>query len=1086
MKNRCIIGFNPKRLVLVMWLLVPVMLWSQRKIEGHVVDNLGEPLAGVTVAVKGTTVGTSTNVDGYYSLEIPSSARTLSVSMIGMETVELTIRNEKSVYNAELKEEAILMDELVVVGYGTMKKKDLTGSVASVTGKALSNIPLSNTESALTGRMAGVRVTTSDGAPDAEIQIRVRGGGSITQDNNPLYIVDGFPVDRISDIAVADIESIDVLKDASSTAIYGARGANGVIIVTTKSAKGGKTTVSYNAYAQVKTIPHMYDVLDPYEFVTLQYELNYIKYQGDVASFTTMFGDVDDFDIYKNIEGRDSQLEMYGREAFAHSHNVSITGGTDKTKFNASFTYLDENGILLNSSMTRYNANFKLNHQLSSKLRFDLSAYYTNSTVYGAGTSGSSSTQIKNAVCYRPVIGKDSYVGNDILTNSDMYDDIEAQSELYDPILLINQDYKRRNTEDLNVNMALTYEIFKFLKYKGEFGLLSNGRETKRFYGPITTTGRTNSGLPVAEITTESKPRWRTAHTLDFKMKLKEHNIGALLGFEAMSEKESSLQSTSRMFPVDILPDDAFARMQFGSAEYTETYDEPDTRLASFFGRVNYSYADKYLITATLRADGSTKFAPGNRWGLFPSVAGAWRMSNEGFMSSANWLDDLKIRLSYGAAGNNRIDSDMWRRTYKGTIDKPVVGIGNVPNLYYTQSSTTLVNEDLRWETTITRDAGLDFALFKSRLTGTLDAYWNTTRDLLLKSIIPEHTGYSEQQKNIGQTSNRGIELTLNSVIVQRNDFSLSMGFNISMNRNRVDKLIDDNTVFYRSGWAEGLRESDDYILKVGEPIGLIYGYVTDGFYTVDDYIIEDGVWTLKPGVANSQGITDSHWTVNMASGMPNPGSLKLKKTTPYDPNDPESCKITADDRQVIGNTNPKHTGGFNINANYKNLDLSLFFNWSYGNDVYNANKILFTTQWKKNYYNMLTLVDSEHRFRHMNDQFELVTDPDELRALNQNATIWSPAMKVPVLHSWAIEDGSFLRLNNVVLGYSLPKKVISKLRMSQFRIYATVNNVFVLTKYTGFDPEVNTRTETPLTPGVDYSSYPKARSFTIGTNISF
>lgn len=1078
---------NRRCLVLLLWLLMPVMLWSQQKIEGHVVDDAGEPLVGVTVTVKGTTIGTTTDMDGYYTLQVPSTAKILQISMIGMETVEMNIRSGKTVYNAELREEAVLMDDLVVVGYGTMKKKDLTGSVASVAGKTLSNIPLSNTESALTGRMAGVRITTGDGAPDADIQIRIRGGGSITQDNNPLFIVDGFPVDRISDIAPSDIESIDVLKDASSTAIYGARGANGVIIVTTKSAKEGKTTVSYNAYAQVKTIPHMYDVLDPYEFVKLQYELNYIKYQGEMDSFTAMFGDVDDFDIYKNIEGRDSQMEMYGRNAFAQSHNVNISGGTDKTKFTASFTYLDEDGILLNSSLTRYNANFKLNHRINNKLKFDLSAYYTNSTVYGAGTSGNASTQIKNAVCFRPVIGKDSYVGDEILIDSDLYDDIEAQSELYDPIELINQDYKRRNTESLNLNMAVTYDIFKFLKYKGEFGLLSDTRETKRFYGPITTTGRTNSGLPVAEITTEKKPRWRTAHTLDFKWKYRKHSFGSLLGFEAMSEKENSLQSTSRMFPVDISPEDAFARMQFGSAEYTETYDEPDTRLASFFGRINYSYADKYLVTGTLRADGSTKFAPGKRWGVFPSLAGAWRLSNENFMKKAsNWLDDLKIRLSYGAAGNNRIDNDMWRRTYIGTIDKPVVGIGNVPNLYYTQSSSTLVNEDLRWETTITRDVGLDFAFFKSRLTGTFDVYWNTTHDLLLKSIIPEHTGYSEQQRNIGQTSNRGLELTLNAVLVQQRDFSLSLGFNISMNRNRVDKLIDNNMVYYRSGWAEGLRESDDYILKVGEPIGLIYGYVTDGFYTVDDYVIEDGVWTLKPGVANSQGITDSHWTVNMAPGMPNPGSLKLKKTTPYDPSDPESCIVTSDDRQVIGNTNPKHTGGFNINAMYKGFDLSLFFNWSYGNDVYNANKILFTTQWKKNYYNMLTIVDSSHRFRHMNDQYQLVTDPDELRELNKNATIWSPAMKVPVLHSWAIEDGSFLRLSNIVFGYSLPKKAINKMLMSQFRIYVTVNNVFVLTKYSGFDPEVNTRTETPLTPGVDYSSYPKARSFTAGINISF
>ncbi|MBQ9339237.1 MAG: TonB-dependent receptor [Paludibacteraceae bacterium] len=1051
-------------------------------ITGTVIDNDGVPLVGATILVKGTSLGTVTDIDGHFTIAVPADAKMIVVSMVGMETQEVMLNHKKTNYAIRLAENTEVLEDVVVIGYTTVQKRDLTGSVSSVSGKTLSSIPIANTESALAGRMAGVHVIVADGAPDADVQIRVRGGGSITQDNNPLYIVDGFPMDNISDISASDIESIDVLKDASATAIYGARGANGVVIITTKSAKAGRTQVSYNGYFQTKHATKKYDVLNSYEYVKLQYELNHLKYNGEMNSFISMFGDTDDYDIYKLIPARDSQDEMYGRWAIGHSHNLSINGGNDKTKFNVSFTYLNEEGVMRNSSQERYNLNFKLNHDFFNRLRLDLSAYYTNSTVYGAGTSGNSATQIKNAVSFRPVLGKNSYAGEDISLSQDDYEDIEAQSELYDPITLIDQDYKRRRRSELNANVALTWKIIKHLNWKSEFGIMSSTQETRRFYGPITSTGRSNGRLPVAELSNQSKPRWRTAHTLSYKQTInKIHNINVVVGFEATSQKQQQVISITRLLPADIQPEEAFSRMQFGSQEYTTTLVNPDTRLASFFGRAQYTLMDRYLFTATIRADGSSKFAKGHRWGVFPSGAFAWRLSGEDWMQPASqWLDDLKLRISYGAAGNNRIDDDLWRKTYIGTVSKPYAGFGNNPTLYYTSSSDLLTNPDLKWETTVTRNAGFDIALFRSRLTANFDIYYNTTRDLLLQSIIPESTGYSEQQKNIGQTSNRGLELTINGVIVEKKNWSLSVGFNIGTNCNRVDKLVDNEMVFYRSDWASGLRESDDFILKVGEPTGLIYGYITDGFYTVDDYDIVDGQWVLKDGVANDQNIVDSHWSVNMAPGMPNPGTLKLRDL------DGDGVITKDGDRTVIGNTSPKCNGGFNINAKMHGVDISAFFTWSYGNQVYNANNIQFSTYWKKNYHNMLSAFDSAHRFRYIDDDFRPVTDPDALRALNQNATLWNPGMKVPVLHSWAIEDGSFLRLSNLVLGYTLPDKVLKKMHMSTLRFYGTVNNVFCLTKYSGFDPEVNTRTATPLTPGVDYSSYPKARSFTVGINATF
>ena len=352
-------------LILLVVLCCPIVAFAQRDITGSVIDSYGEPVIGATVTVKGTATGTLTNANGTFNLKVPKGGEVLVFSYLGMETVEIPFNRKNLVYKVVMKEKSIDMDEVVVIGYGTIARKDLTGSVATLSGKSIANIPISNTVAALTGRMAGVNVTTTDGAPDAEIQVRVRGGGSITQDNSPLYIVDGFPMDRISDISPNDIESIDILKDAASTAIYGARGANGVVIITTKSAQAGKTTINYNGYAQYKKVAKKYDVLDSYEFVTLQHELLTLKYGEDISNFLKIYGDTDDFDIYKNIKARDTQDEMYGRDAWGQSHNISINGGTDKTKFTASFTYLNEDAILLNSSFERFNANVKLNHQIS-------------------------------------------------------------------------------------------------------------------------------------------------------------------------------------------------------------------------------------------------------------------------------------------------------------------------------------------------------------------------------------------------------------------------------------------------------------------------------------------------------------------------------------------------------------------------------------------------------------------------------------------------------------------------------------------------------------------------------------------------
>lgn len=1066
---------------------VPAVYSQDIRVGGKVTDEAGSPLPGVSVIVEGTPRGTTTDSKGAYSLSLPSANASLTFSFLGYQkqTVKPASRTKLDMV---LKAESKVIDDIVVVGYGTMAKRDLTGAVSSIRGDAVAGVPVSNVVSALTGRLAGVHITTSDGAPDAEVRIRIRGGGSITQDNSPLFIVDGFPVDNINNVASTDIQSIDVLKDASSTAIYGARGANGVVIVTTKSAKGGRTTVTYNGYGQFKYIPTKLEMMDSYEFVLQQYELASLKKGADYDNFIRYYGDFADYDIYRNIPAADYQEEMFGRTAWGQSHNLAVSGGSEKTKFNLSLTHLDEDGIMLCSGFSRSNVTFKLNHELFKGLRADVAAYYTHTLTDGAGTSANSSTEIRNAVNFRPVTGKGSLT--DHLTEEDLgaIEMIENASSLYDPVTLVHQDYKRRKRSDLNVNAAITWDITRNFTLRSEVGGVMRDEELRRFYGPLTWTARQAGSLPVAEITTYERPQWRTSHTLTYKLDKGGHALTVMGGFEALADNSTMLKVSARNLPKDMQPKTAFARMSFGSQEYPQTTVSTPNRLASFFGRVNYTLKDRYLFSGTVRTDGSTKFAPGNRWGIFPSGAFAWRMSEEKFLKEVSFVDNLKLRVSYGQAGNNRIDSDMWRRTFEGTFNarSMIVGINNTANLYYANNSSTLINPELRWETTVTRNIGLDFGVFGSRLTGTVEAYWNTTKDLLLKSLIPTYTGYNDQLRNIGQTSNRGVEISLTGVILQKKDFNLTASFNISFNRNKVDRLDGAGTKYYQSNWlSTELRETNDYLLQVGRPVGLMYGYVTDGFYTVDDFVEGEGNWTLKPGVANSQGVTGSLGGVN---GHPRVGSLKLKKTTPFDPQDPESCKITPADRTVIGNANPKHTGGFTLSGNYKGLDFSVFLNWVYGNDIYNAQRILNTTTWKYQYYNLSSQVDSRHRFSIIDlaDGSDLRDDKAALAAYNAKATIWSPTSQYNVLHSWAVEDGSFLRLANVTIGYTLPKRWIRKIGMSGCRIYVTGNNLHVWTKYSGFDPEVNTRTSSPLTPGVDYSAYPKARSFTFGTNITF
>jgi len=1073
------------RMVVILLLLATFGMAQTVSVKGKVTEaETGQPIPGANVVLKGTTTGIITDSNGIYTLRVPANG-TIVFSFIGFKTAEVPVSGKTEI-NVALTSESIGLEEVVKVGYGSQKRKDLTGAISSISGTQLQKIPVMNTSEALTGKLAGIQVTTTDGSPDAEMVIRVRGGGSVTQDNSPLYIVDGFPVNSINDIPPTDIETIDVLKDASSSAIYGARGANGVVIITTKSAKGGRTSISYNTYYQAKILAKKLEVMSPYEYVLSQYEYAALRGGSDLINFNRYFGVYEDLDLYKYQKGTDWQDELFGRNIMSKFHNLSISGGNEKTRFNLSGTYNNDEGLLVGSGYTRLNLNFKLNHEISKKLKLDLSTRLSDTKVDGAGTSGTSNLRTTDGITARPVNGLLDVLDIDEAQANEDYDSFIRA--LINPKQLAAQDWRNRTTQAMNINAGLSWDIIKSLSFRSEIGYDVSYDDNKRYYGPLTSTSRNEGGnLPLGDLTTFSAPRYRIANTLSYIFNPTENqNLNLMVGQEMVSSNRTTYFQRAKYFSETLSPEKMFANMALGTVDRISTNVSTDDKMASFFGRAVYKYHERYLATFTIRADGSSKFAPGNRWGIFPAGALAWRVSEEGFMKNQTAFSNLKLRVSYGEAGNNRIASDLWLRSY-AISNTRTYGMGDVANPYYAPASSLLVNPDLKWETTITRNGGIDFGLFKDRITGVFELYWNTTKDLLVESDIPSYLGYTKQMRNIGQTSNHGVELTLNGYIIQKKDFSLSASFNIGINKSKIDKLDGVDEKAFNSNWAStDLKNQDDYRLRVGETVGLMYGYVTDGFYSVDDF-------TSYNAVKNLYVLKDGIPTTGMYGGAIGirPGAMKLKDIS--GPGGVADGVVDGFDRQVIGNANPKHTGGFNLTAQYKQFDLSAFFNWVYGNEIYNANKIAMSQNYRATYGNMLNTMNSDNRYKYINEAGAVVTDLEELRTLNQNATIWSPftfGNATAVIHSWAIEDGSFLRLNNVTLGYTLPKLISQKIGMSQLRFYATGTNLWIWTNYSGYDPEVSSSVRNSsynaLTPGVDYSAYPKSRSITVGVNVTF
>lgn len=1043
---------------------------QQKEIKGTVTDSQGEPLIGVTIAVKGTTKATMTDIDGKYSLSVGNDAQTLVATFVGMKPNEKSING--TVIDFVMEDVSSELEEVVVIGYGTVKRKDLTGSVSSINADAIASVPVANVTEAITGKLAGVQVTTTEGSPDADMTIRVRGGGSITGDNTPLFIVDGFPVQSINDIASSDIETFDVLKDASSTAIYGSRGANGVILITTKSGKSGKISVKYNAYYSWKKIAKTLDVLSPKDYALWQYELASLKGSSYASSYTDYFGAFQDIDMFDNIPYNDWQDITLGRTGNTFNHNLSISGGTDKIQYSFSYSHMNDKAIMLGSSFKRDNLNLKLKSDPVKNVSLDFSVRYSDTDIRGGGTNDANSPydsdkRLRYSVIYTPIPLENLTSG---AGSSD--DDL---GNLYHPIVSLHDNDRKQERKTLNMSGALSWTVYENLLLRTEVGLDNYTNEDQRYWGTTTyyvknVPAATNQGKPAIQLANTSRHTFRNTNTVNYDFKNligKDHQLSVLAGHEYVLTKAKVLTNIAHGFPESFTSEQAWKLTTQGTPFSIDNNLEPDDILLSFFGRINYNYQSKYLFSATYRADGSSRFGANNKWGYFPSAAAAWRISSESFMeNSKSWLDDLKLRLSFGTAGNNNIPKGQITQVYGSSSTSWINGFGN-----YWAPSKTMANPDLKWETTVTRNLGLDLTLLGGRLSATFDTYLNTTKDLLIQ-FPTQGTGYDTQYRNMGETENKGVEATINWVAIDKKNYGLSFSANIGFNKNKIKSLgvMKDLSTLGTTGWAS-TEVNQDFDIVAGGEIGAFYGYRSDGRYEVSDFESYDATtdkWILKDGK-----------TTTSVVGTIRPGTMKLK-----DLND--DGNITEEDREIIGNANPTNTGGFSVSGRLYGFDLTANFNWSVGNDIYNANKIEFTQTSKYQYRNMITEMASGSRWTNLRADGTISNDMEELAEMNQNTTMWSPYTQKMIFSDWAVEDGSFLRLNTLTLGYTLPKSLINRAGMQNLRFYVTGYNLFCLTNYSGYDPEVSTMRRTNLTPGVDYSAYPKSRQFVIGANLSF
>lgn len=1020
-------------------------------VKGTVADAKGEPLIGVTVQVRGTSTGTVTDMDGNFTLpNVPPNA-TLLVTYVGMRPQTIDV-DGRTFIEIVMQEDTELLDEVVVVGYGQMRRSDLTGAVVSVTDAAIKKSIPTSIDQVLQGRAAGVQIQANSGTPGASSAIRIRGTNSLNATNQPIFVIDGVIVDSstdsessnpLSSINPSDIVSMDILKDASATAIYGARASNGVIMITTKRGKAGESIITYDGYAGWQEMPKQLDMLNLRE---------YAAHHNDRADL----GLVDKSSAFVRPDllgvGTNWQDELF-RKALMTSHNLSVSGGTEKTTYAFNGGYLNQEGIALGSSFRRVSLRSNIDTQIKSWLRGGVNFSFAESKQ----DVGTDNNAIMSALLQQPTVAVTSPDGS-----FDGPDDVWMPDN---PVGLASIRTNNNRKTNFRFNTYLEAALYEGLTFKTELSYDFNFNKYY-FYQPDYQFGIKTSDTRTSRWTKTDTRYWSWRNLLTYNKRfLEKHSVNAMLGQEMSQSNWENQVGTATGFLTNTTPDLSAGDI----TSSTTTGSRLANSIASFFGRAFYSYDDRYLLTATIRRDGSSKFAKGHKWGWFPSLAFAWRASQESFLMGHDVIDNLKLRAGWGATGNQNVNDYAYMAllAFKTTPWGTGVLTGNT------------ANPELTWETTYSYNVGVDLGLFNNRIEFIGDLYYKKTTDLLLQLPLPAYLGSSGQGAasnpwgNVGSLENKGIELTLNTTNITNKDFQWTSSLVFSLNRNKVLELDTDNSSIEKTYQPS----STNYIVTkttVGQPIGQFWGYKVIGrFDNASDFYYKDADGNVRP-VALPEGNTiakNSTWI----------GDYIFEDIN-------GDGKINNEDATFIGNPEPKFTYGIGNTFSYKGFDLSLFFSGSYGNKALNLTR--YRIEDPRSNANILKSSLNYARIG--------LIDPNGPEEDYRNLQVIGGDRYMPALQESdannnysrvsdrLIEDASFIRLQNISFGYTLPQDWIRRLYLSNVRIYANIQNVYTWTKYKGLDPEVGSMYGDALMTGVDYGRYPSPRIYTIGLNVSF
>ena len=999
-------------------------------VQGKVMDEKGEPLPGVNIVEKGTGKGTISGDDGSYSITVSNSNATLVFSFVGYTTKEVSVAGKKTI-NVTLPEEAIGLQEVVAIGYGTVKKSDLTGSVSSVKADEILASPIQSVDQGLAGRASGVQLIQTSGMPGSIASIRIRGTSSLEGGNEPLYVIDGFPIyngggfgntggkDKLSGLSMIDpqdIASIEVLKDASATAIYGARAANGVILITTKSGQEGKNVISFNFYVGTQKVTKKIDVMNAYDYGLLVNE----AYTND--GLPPYYDDEKMEELKANPEGTDWQDEIF-RHAMTQNYQLSFSGGDNKTRYNISGGYSSQDGIIINTDFKRYSGRINLERDMMKRLKvgthFTMSRTLNHAVPTATGAHGGVVTQ---ALLFNPILPVYSDPEKGEYTPVNVPGILEPN-----PVATAKEMVHETTANRILGNLYAELKIIEGLTLKVSFGtdVISTKYDTY-----IPSYIYEGGGTAVATVASHFNTNWLNENTLNYFKNFKNNqSLNVLAGVTFQKNHYEGVSGSSQGFVNDILQENS---LQSGAVYNAPTSGLTDWGLVSYLGRVNYNIQERYLFSLNGRVDGSSRFGENNKYAFFPSAAFAWRIIDELFMDSQNVFSNLKFRISYGLTGNQEIG------LYNSlpTLSNTTYTIGNV--LVTGFRPNKIPNPDLRWEKSGEFDVGLDMGFLKNRIRITSDYYYRKTSDLIYNVAIPYVSGFNSSIQNIGSMENHGFEFSLESYNVETKDFKWYTNFNISFNRNKVLDLGGEE--YKDIGYGDGgLKTGSIHRLFIGKPIGLFYGYVFDGIFQNQEEVD-----------AGPKGPTS--WV----------GGMRWKDIS--GPNGTPDGVIDATyDRAIIGDPNPKFIGGMNNTFSYKGLELTVFMQWSYGNKLFNYNGIrMYKPSGGQNVYAVLK------------DRWTPDNPSDRYpKATTNRASLFS---------DYYLEDGSYLKFKTISLAYNFSRFNIPGI--SNLRVYFTLQNYITFTKYTGYDPEVSYRGATNLELGEDFGGYPQAKTFMVGVKL--